>query len=332
MEENFDPVARTRANYYTPGSPVQFVCVELLKGEVSGDHAVCLTFKNISRVTLTALEIHFEYHDIEVKPGESFGMDDAVFVTQKAITSVDVSLKNVYSGKKVVHLDAIKRVRLPAPRRLSPELQKALEARMNRQGMKYMPQVFENGWYCACGSFHPKEEDTVYCSECGCDRILLQNALNTLLQPEKKEPAPAAEPVCPAQSEADERTRVIGADPVPPVRPAAPVQEEPTRVVSSFKAEPEAEATRVMPTPKLEKPASFEPVLDRAADDEGTRVIPSTRKEPVRPAEPEDYEEDEPNDARDSVAETLIRWVPPLTAIVCAAIALWGFVYYQFMM
>ena len=27
MEENFEPVARTRANYYTPGSPVQFVCV-----------------------------------------------------------------------------------------------------------------------------------------------------------------------------------------------------------------------------------------------------------------------------------------------------------------
>ena len=182
MEENFEPVARTRANYYTPGSPVQFVCVELLKGEVSGEHAVCLTFKNISRVTLTALEIHFkckgvdgvilcedqfEYRDIEVKPGESFGMDDAVFVTQKAITSVDVVLKNVYSGKKVVHLDAIKRVRLPAPRRLSPELEKALESRMNRTGLKYMPQVFENGWYCACGSFHPKEEDTVYCSECG---------------------------------------------------------------------------------------------------------------------------------------------------------------------
>ena len=194
MEENFEPVARTRANYYTPGSPVQFVCVELLKGEISGEHAVCLTFKNISKVTLTALEIHFkckgvdgiilcedefEYRDIAVKPGESFGMDDAVFVTQKAITSVDVSLKNVYNGKRVVHLDAIKRVRLPAPRRLSPELQKALEARMNRQGLKYMPQVFENGWYCACGAFHPKEEDTVYCTECGCDRILLQNALNT---------------------------------------------------------------------------------------------------------------------------------------------------------
>ena len=117
MEENFNPVARTRANYYTPGSPVQFVCVELLKGELSGENAVCLTFKNISKVTLTALEIHFkckgvdgiilcedafEYREIEVKPGESFGMDDAVFVTQKAITSVDVSLCNVYNGKRVV--------------------------------------------------------------------------------------------------------------------------------------------------------------------------------------------------------------------------------------
>ena len=60
MEENFNPVARTRANYYTPGSPVQFVCVELLKGDVSGEHAVCLTFKNISKVTLTALELHFK--------------------------------------------------------------------------------------------------------------------------------------------------------------------------------------------------------------------------------------------------------------------------------
>ena len=142
MEENFNPVAQTRANYYTPGSPVQFVCVELLKGDVSGEHAVCLTFKNISRVTLTALEIHFkckgvdgvilcedkfEYRDLQVKPGELFGQDDAVFITAKAITSVDVSLCNVYNGKRVVHLDGIKRVRLPAPRRLAPELQKALE-------------------------------------------------------------------------------------------------------------------------------------------------------------------------------------------------------------
>lgn len=340
MEENFEPVARTRANYYTPGSPVQFVCVELLKGEVSGEHAVCLTFKNISRVTLTALEIHFkckgvdgvilcedefEYRDLTAKPGESFGMDDAVFVTQKAITSVDVTLRNVYSGRKVVHLESIKRVRLPAPRRLSVEMQKALEARMNRTGMKFMPQVFENGWYCACGAFHPKEEDTVYCSECGSDRILLQNALNTLLQPEapvrQPEPQPAAQPV---------RSAAPAEEPAPGYAPAAEM--DATRVVSRA---PEQEATRVLPRqPEPVRPAkSFAP--DEEVEKYGTRVVPSTpAAAPSRlQAKPLDEEDDcEEEDPRDSIAETLIRWVPPITAIVCAGIALCGFVYSQFMM
>ena len=351
MEENFNPVARTRANYYTPGSPVQFVCVELLKGELSGENAVCLTFKNISKVTLTALEIHFkckgvdgiilcedafEYREIEVKPGESFGMDDAVFVTQKAITSVDVVLKNVYSGKKVVHLDAIKRVRLPAPRRLSPELEKALESRMNRTGLKYMPQVFENGWYCACGSFHPKEEDTVYCTECGCDRILLQNALNTLLQPAA--PAdememPLSAPAAPAASAAvEEPTRIVGAAPAAPAAPA----EEPTRVMGATVYQPKAAPVQPIsePTRVLDAPARA-PYSGAAAADEGTRVMPAAARRPA-PApvrQPAPVEEDEEyEDSRDSVAEALIRWVPPITAILCAAIALCGFVYYQFVL
>ena len=344
MEENFDLVARTRANYYTPGSPVQFVCVELLKGDVSGEHAVCLTFKNISKVTLTALEIHFkckgvdgvvlcedqfEYRDLEVKPGELFGQDDAVFVTAKAITSVDVSLCNVYNGKRVVHLDAIKRVRLPAPRRLPPELQKALEARMNRSELKYQPQVFENGWYCACGAFHPKEEDTVYCSECGCDRILLQNALNTLLQPEQPaQTEPELE--TPLAPQAEEPTRIMG---------AAPVQEEPTRIMGApcreaepQPEEPAAEQTRVLDAGMR---TQFPGRASHAAADEGTRVMPAAarRAQPIsQQPEPAYDDEEEYEDERDSVAEALIRWVPPITAIVCAAVALCGFVYYQFVL
>ena len=344
MEENFNPVARTRANYYTPGSPVQFVCVELLKGDVSGEHAVCLTFKNISKVTLTALEIHFkckgvdgvilcedqfEYRDIEVKPGELFGMDDAVFITSKAITSVDVSLVNVYNGKRVVHLKDIKRVRLSAPRRLSPELQKALESRMNRTGLKYQPQVFENGWYCACGAFHPKEEDTVYCTECRCDRILLQNALNTLLQPEQPaQTEPELE--TPLAPQAEEPTRIMG---------AAPVQEEPTRIMGApcreaepQPEEPAAEQTRVMDAGMR---AQFPGRASHAAADEGTRVMPAAarRAQPIsQQPEPAYDDEEEYEDERDSVAEALIRWVPPITAIVCAAVALCGFVYYQFVL
>ena len=329
MEENFNPVARTRANYYTPGSPVQFVCVELLKGDVSGEHAVCLTFKNISKVTLTALVIHFkckgvdgvvlcedqfEYQDLSVKPGETFGMDDAVFITEKAITSVDVSLCSVYSEKRKVNLDRIKRVRLPAPRRLGPDLEKALEARMNRTGLKYQPQVFENGWYCACGAFHPKEEDTVYCSECGSDRILLQNALNTLLQPQEPEEAQELDTPLNAPAEpAEAATRILGS------RGYAPA------------AQPAAgeEHTRVMGAAALRDPAQ--------GPDDGTRVIPAVSDadfpaaaSPVQEAAPDDEEDSE--DERDSVAETLIRWVPPITAIVCAGVALCGFIYYQFML
>ena len=344
MEENFDLVARTRANYYTPGSPVQFVCVELLKGDVSGEHAVCLTFKNISKVHLTALEIHFkckgvdgvilcedqfEYRDLNVKPGEQFGQDDAVFITAKAITSVDVSLCSVYNGKRVVKLDSIKRVRLPAPRRLTPDLEKALETRMNRTGLKYQPQVFENGWYCACGAFHPKEEDTVYCSECGCDRILLQNALNTLLQPEQPaQTEPELEtPLAPQE---EEPTRIMG---------AAPVQEEPTRIMGApcreaepQPEEPAAEQTRVMDAGMR---AQFPGRASHAAADEGTRVMPAAarRAQPIsQQPEPAYDDEEEYEDERDSVAEALIRWVPPITAIVCAAVALCGFVYYQFVL
>ncbi len=346
MEENFDLVARTRANYYTPGSPVQFVCVELLKGDVSGEHAVCLTFRNISKVNLTALEIHFkckgaggvilcedqfEYRDLNVKPGEQFGQDDAVFITAKAITSVDVSLCNVYNGKRVVKLDSIKRVRLPAPRRLTPELEKALETRMNRTSLKYQPQVFENGWYCACGAFHPKEEDTVYCSECGCDRILLQNALNTLLQPER----PAAEEevetvIAPeAQPSQEEPTRVLGTK-----YPVQPAQEEPTRIVGAAPAprqeEAPAEQTRVL---DAETRARFPGNAAGSEADDGTRVVPADarRAQPVPEAPGEDDEEDY-EDERDSVAEALIRWVPPLTAILCAGVALCGFIYYQFVL
>ena len=74
-------------------------------------------------------------------------------------------------------------------------------------------------------------------------------------------------------------------------------------------------------------------------DDEGTRVMPAAVRDaapaPQRAPEPQPMDEDdyeEEADSRDSIAETLIRWVPPITAIICAGIALWGFVYYQFIL
>ena len=156
------------------------------------------------------------------------------------------------------------------------------------------------------------------------------------------EPQAAAQPTASA-APAEEPTRIMGAaqeeatriiPPRPEVRSApsfAPAAPEATRVMSSA---PEQEATRVLPRqPEPVRPAAF--ASDESAEKYGTRVMPSAHIAPPSrvQAQPLDEEDDyEEEDARDSIAETLIRWVPPITAIVCAGIALWGFVYSQFVM
>ncbi len=66
---------------------------------------------------------------------------------------------------------------------------------MNRPELKYQPQVFENGWYCACGAFHPgRRRIPLVLLGCGCDRILLQNALNSLLGSRNSLPRLAIKP------------------------------------------------------------------------------------------------------------------------------------------
>ena len=91
---------------------------------------------------------------------------------------------------------------------------------------------------------------------------------------------------------------------------------------------PEAEPTRVLDAATR---AAFPGSGAAAVDDEGTRVMPAAARQPEPEVEQYD-EEDDAEESRDGIAETLVRWVPPITAIVCAGIALWGFVYYQFMM
>ena len=105
MDQNFSLMAQSRANYYTAGSPVQFVRVELLKGDVTGEVAVCLTFKNVGTEPLTGLVVHFKckdaagqvlceddfyYEQLNAQPGEVFGSDDAVYVSDTPVSSVEV--------------------------------------------------------------------------------------------------------------------------------------------------------------------------------------------------------------------------------------------------
>lgn len=317
MEENFDLLAQSRANYFTKGSPVQFVKVELLKGDVTGDIAVCLSFKNISAARLTQLQITFKckdrsgavvcqdqfvYEDLNAAHGEVFGADDAVYISSSPIGSVEVELGTArFADGSSVDLTGYPRVRLAPPKKLPAELAAKLCERTHKEGLTVVPQVLDEGWYCACGAFHPREEDGVWCSECGSDRILLQNTLSSLLQGGSSEPVTDDEP-----------TRMV-----PPVR-----QEEPTRTVP---------------------PISKRPVTAEPLDEEDDDVIVAPPRRAARPAEQaqpsrsryqareqyeEQYEEQYDQgeeDPRDVIAGRIIRWAPPITAVLCAIIAAVGF-------
>ena len=317
MEENFDLLAQSRANYFTKGSPVQFVKVELLKGDVTGDIAVCLSFKNISAARLTQLQITFKckdrsgavvcqdqfvYEDLNAAHGEVFGADDAVYISSSPIGSVEVELGTArFADGSSVDLTGYPRVHLAPPKKLPAELAAKLCERTHKEGLTVVPQVLDEGWYCACGAFHPREEDGVWCSECGSDRILLQNTLSSLLQGGSSEPVTDDEP-----------TRMV-----PPVR-----QEEPTRTVP---------------------PISGRPVAAEPLDEEDDDVIVAPPRRAARPAEQaqpsrsryqareqyeEQYEEQYDQgeeDPRDVIAGRIIRWAPPITAVLCAIIAAVGF-------
>ncbi|MFI3169111.1 MAG: hypothetical protein R3Y06_04100 [Faecalibacterium sp.] len=329
MEENFNVVAQSRANYYTPGSPIQFVRIEVLKGDQSGENAICLTFKNIAQAMITRLSITFKckgadgsilceqaftYEDLEVKSGELFGMDDAVFVTADSIGSADVVLEKVYSGKKVMNLSQIKRVRLPALQKLEPEMQQELATRMGRDDLKFMPQLLEAGWYCGCGAFHPKEENTVYCSECSSDRILLQNTINAIMQP-----VPVVEPTT-----VDEPTVVAQAQTMVPQESASDA--EGTKMFAATKAA-EPSTVQVKVPQKKSDAAHIENFAKAYKEDQ------SHNNARYDDDSYQDYDEDEEaEDPRDVMAENIIRWVPAITALLCAGIAIAGFCYCYFVL
>ena len=244
----------------------------------------------------------FVYEDLNAAHGEVFGADDAVYISSSPIGSVEVELGTArFADGSSVDLTGYPRVRLAPPKKLPAELAAKLCERTHKEGLTVVPQVLDEGWYCACGAFHPREEDGVWCSECGSDRILLQNTLSSLLQGGSSEPVTDDEP-----------TRMV-----PPVR-----QEEPTRTVP---------------------PISKRPVAAEPLDEEDDDVIVAPPRRAARPAEQaqpsrnryqareqyeEQYEEQYDQgeeDPRDVIAGRIIRWAPPITAVLCAIIAAVGF-------
>jgi len=374
MDQNFSLMAQSRANYYTAGSPVQFVRVELLKGDITGEVAVCLTFKNVGTEPLTGLVIHFKckdaagqilceddfyYEGLNAQTGDLFGSDDAVYVSDVPVSSVEIEQDRAFLNGRGVDLRVYKRVRLKNPRVLPNSIAHTLQNRTGNKLLTCVPQDTEQGWFCSCGAFHPNEENTTVCSECGGDRAYIKATLTSILEE--------------ARQAAEQQQREINAVVEPPVRPASPAPAAPVAPAASTAAAVQAaieQATADEPTAQYEpipepKPSRYAPPVeeepdeeeervsryakkgrlfdDEEDDDDSTRMFDSDDDEEYDSYgyddEEDDYEEERPSRRRsrradrdesedDILAENIIRWAPPVTAVICALIIAVSLIYY----
>lgn len=344
MDQNFSLMAQSRANYYTAGSPVQFVRVELLKGDVTGEVAVCLTFKNVGTEPLTGLVIHFKckdaagqvlceddfyYEQLNAQPGDLFGSDDAVYVSDTPVSSVEIEQDRAFLNGRGVDLRGYKRVRLKTPRVLPASIAKTLQQRTGNDALICVPQDIEQGWFCACGAFHPNEENTQVCSECGGDRAYIKATLTHVLEE--------------ARQAAEQQQREINA-----VANSNPQQDAAAATAAAAQAAIAEEPTAQFAPPRQES----NPELDRVRryankggilmddeqddDEDGTRMFDAEEAsgeldydgdydeededEYDRPRRRGRYADDSEESADDVMAERIIRWAPPITAVICALI------------
>lgn len=347
MDQNFSLMAQSRANYYTAGSPVQFVRVELLKGDVTGEVAVCLTFKNVGTEPLTGLVVHFKckdaagqilceddfyYEDLNAQPGDLFGSDDAVFVSDTPVSSVETELDRAFLNGRGVNLRDYKRVRLPQPRILPGSIAKILQARTGNPQLTCVPQDTEYGWFCACGAFHPNEEAAQVCSECGGDRAYIKASLTSILEEARRAAEQQQQELNAVANAAAPQPRNTAAATAAAAQAAIAGEEdevdEPTAQFNPSADATNAEMARVRkyaPNGRL-----FE---DDAEDDEdeGTRMF-DTDDEDEYDEEPKSrrgrYVDEDEESEDDVMAERIIRWAPPITAVVCALIVAVSLIYY----
>ena len=348
MDQNFSLMAQSRANYYTAGSPVQFVRVELLKGDVTGEVAVCLTFKNVGTEPLTGLVIHFKckdaagqvlceddfyYEQLEAQPGDLFGSDDAVYVSDTPVSSVEVEQDRAFLNGHGVDLRAYKRVRLQTPRVLPASIAKTLQQRTGNSLLTCVPQDTQYGWFCSCGAFHPNEENCVVCSECGGDRTGIKATLTQILEEarraaerQQQEIRSVADNVAPQRAQSDPAATAAAAQAAIDQETDATATYDPRGYVPQEEEDAEMERVRrYAPKGRL---------FEDDEDDESTQRFDT--EELDYDDEDDDragrkrgrYADDDETSEDDVMAERIIHWAPPITAIVCALIIAVSLIYH----
>ncbi|MEG2287160.1 MAG: hypothetical protein RSC00_04555 [Ruthenibacterium sp.] len=194
MSSEFSSIAKSRARYYCKGAPVQFVQVELLRINENDNMVVTLTFKNLVPQQLTALTAHFRckdaggtvileddftYTELAIGEGGLFGGDDAVYVSEVPLSSVEVSLVSAdYADGHSYSLQRCPPVPLPALRALNPQTVVDVNDLLQIDSARYLPANVVDGWQCTCGAFNYNVgQGKVMCAECGADKAALFSAV-----------------------------------------------------------------------------------------------------------------------------------------------------------
>ena len=229
---------------------------------------------------------------------------------------------------------------------LPASIARTLQSRTGNNQLTCVPQDNEYGWFCACGAFHPNEESTSTCSECGGDRAQIKSTLTNILEDARRAAERQQQEINSVAQQAAPQQPVA-----PKADPAATAAAAQAAINSQLEDDNEATAAydpKSFAAPQDEDDEEDERVrryapkgrlfADEDDEDEGTQMYDTDdldddlddddeedyapRKKRGRYADDDEVSED------DEMAERIIHWAPPITAIVCALIIAVSLVYH----
>lgn len=206
MLERYDVLYKIEDNLYCEGSPVLIEAGQLLKDNAEQKVVAQLKFKSIVSTPIKALALHlsckdvagaelgdfsFQYLDIEVGRGKSFGSRTAIPLPDATTRQMECACSTVvFEDGSIWEWDGKSEWEpLPEPAHLSDRFDFELlgQYRLDTsKASKHEPFACKGLWMCACGAL--SRNDEAICESCGCDKATIFDSLDIDgLQRRKKE-------------------------------------------------------------------------------------------------------------------------------------------------
>ncbi len=212
MNERFETLYQLPQNLYAEGAPVIILAGSLLKDTVTGNVVAQLKYQSLSEQVIKALildivaiditgndipeHIEYQYLDLDVKAGQSFGSNKAIIVPNTVTRSFKINgLTVIFKNGETWCCEEEMQTTLSSKSLEtvlhSNELQKQFRL-MTNQEAKYVPIQHKDLWHCSCGRWNRNAR----CSGCslGKDKVFstwdleaLNEAVKTRLEEEAEQ-------------------------------------------------------------------------------------------------------------------------------------------------